>query len=388
MARKPYRSKVKIGVGQHGQPINKWIQGRTKAELSAARQAVIEKYVTGKALAEDRQFGDYAAEWYRVRKAPFVSPSSRDSYRTALNHDIFPVFGNHKLRSISSMQLQEFLNSFAGKSATKITILLATLRGVFKCALSDRMIDTDPTLSLQRPKAAPPKEKPVLTPEQRKALEQTCLTHPGGHYLALMYYLGVRPGEARGLMWKDIDWKESLVHIRRDIDYKDHAAPGELKTKASARTIPLPDRLRAILSPLRGLPGTYIAHGDKAATAPLSKSSAERLWTDLMIAANLAEPAEDNRYGQYDPRRLWRALITPHTLRHNYITICWEHGLDPYETMALVGHTSIKTTMDIYTHLSDAQRAKTAAKLNQIFPCNFYATFFQTPKKADARKAP
>ena len=47
--------------------------------------------------------------------------------------------------------------------------------------------------------------------------------------------------------------------------------------------------------------------------------------------------------------------------------MCWEHGLDPYETMKLVGHTSITTTMDIYTHLSDAQMAKTAAKLDDMF---------------------
>ena len=50
MAKKPYRSKVKIGVGPDGRPINKWIQGRTRADLQAARDAVIAKYITGSAL--------------------------------------------------------------------------------------------------------------------------------------------------------------------------------------------------------------------------------------------------------------------------------------------------------------------------------------------------
>ena len=47
-----------------------------------------------------------------------------------------------------------------------------------------------------------------------------------------------------------------------------------------------------------------------------------------------------------------------------------ENGLDPYETMKLVGHTSITTTMNIYTHFSDAQMEKTAGKLDAMFSAN------------------
>ena len=364
----PYRSKVKIGVGPDGKPINKWIQGYTRAELDRAREAVIAKYITGAALSDDRLFGDYASEWYRVRKAPFVSASSRESYRTALNHDLFPLLGDRMMRSISSMQLQDIVNQHAGRSATKITVIMATLRGVFRCALADRLIDVDPAKGMLRPKAAPAAEKTALTPQQRDALEEVARTHPQGHYLALMYYLGCRPGEARGLQWGDIDWKTSRVHIQRDIDYKDGGRTGALKTAASDRSVPLPAPLRAILEPLRGLPDTYIAHGEKSPCKPLSKSSAERLWVSFMQAADMIIAAdENNRYPVTDPRHTYTPLFTPHALRHNYITMCWEHGLDPYETMKLVGHTSITTTLNIYTHLSEAQLARTAGKLDAMF---------------------
>ena len=371
----PYRSKVKVGVGPDGKPINKWIQGRTRAELDRARDAVIAKYITGSALAEDRLFGDYATEWYRVRKAPFVSPSSQQSYRTALNKDLLPVLGDRHLRAITSMELQEILNGFAGRSATKVTIVLAALRGIFASARADRLIDTDPTEALIRPKARPAKAKTTLTPVQRDALIWVCRDHPYGHYLALMYYLGCRPGEARGLQWQDVDWDARRIRIERDIDYKAGATAGDLKTQASRRTVPLPDALFSILRPLRGLPGTYIAHG-KEPGSPLSKTSSERLWVELMDAAGLTVAAEDNDYRESDPRHHLTPLITPHALRHNYITMCWENGLDPYETMKLVGHVSITTTMNIYTHLSEAQMEKTAQKIDSMFskPCNFYAT--------------
>ena len=368
MARRkqPYRSKVKIGVDGDGKPIVKYFQGYTHAELDAAREAVVRRYITGEALSADRLFGDYAAEWFRVRKAPFVSASTRESYRTALNKDLFPRLGDRNLRAVTAMELQEILNGYAGMSTTKITVIIATLRGVFGSAMADRLIASNPTDRLVRPNAAVPKEKRALVPDERRRLEAVCREHPQGHYLALMFYLGCRPGEARGLQWGDIDWRAGRVKIQRDIDYKDGAKAGALKTRASARTVPLPEPLRAILEPLRGFPSAYIAHGEKDPMSPLSKSSAGRIWVELMRAADLAERARGN-YGPYDIRREWRATITPHALRHNYITMCWEHGLDPYETMKLVGHTNISTTMNIYTHLTDDQLSKTAAKLNDMF---------------------
>lgn len=364
---KPYRSKVKIGVDPSGKPINKWIQGRTRDELARAREAVIAHYITGTALSSDRLFGDYAGEWYRVRKAPFVSPSTRESYRTALNLDLFPILGDRMLRSISSMELQDILNRYKGRSTTKITIILATLRGVFRSALSDRLIAADPTESLVRPSASAPAVKDALTPDQRAALETVCKTHPQGHYLALLYYLGVRPGEARALLWSDIDWQRGLVNIERDVDYHAGGATGTLKTDKSRRLVPMPAPLRAILGPLRGLPDTYIAHGERGADRPLSKSSSERLWVSYMAAAGMVSAAGENKYPPSDPRHIYTPLFTPHALRHNYVTMCWEAGFDPVETMRLVGHASIKTTLDVYTHLSDARRAVTASKLDAMF---------------------
>ena len=364
----PYRSKVKIGVDAQGKDIVKYIQGYTRAELDQARKAVITRYITGEAPEADRLFGDYASEWFRVRKEPFISAATRESYRTALNKHLFPVLGNRMLRAITPLELQELLNTFAGKSKSLITSILATLRGVYGAAMADRIVLRDPTERLVRPHATPTAVKPALTADQRAAIAAACASESMGHYLALLYYLGCRPGEARGLMWQDVDWDRDLIHIARDIDYKASGQPGALKNAASDRHVSMPAPLRVILQPLRGLPDTYIAHAPGGPDKPLSKSSADRLWVRLMAAAGMAAAApDDGKFEQYDPRHKLRPMITPHALRHNYITMCWEHGLDPYETMKLVGHASITTTMNIYTHLSEAQMAKTAAKLDDMF---------------------
>lgn len=361
-----YRTKIKIGVDANGKDVVKWISGKTKKELEDARREVIAHYIEGQANVSDRLFGEYAVEWFKTIKAPELSPSSLESYKTALNRDILPEFGERTLRAISATEVQQLVNRFAGMSATKIAVICATLQGIFESACADQVLQNNPMTHIRKPKATPPAEKHPLTNDERRKIEAVCAERTDALYLALMYYMGLRPGEARGLQWGDIDWAAGSVHIQRDIDYKDHGRVGSVKTRKSNRVIPLPDSLRAILGNVRGLPDRFIVCGCKGGI--LAKTSAERLWVELMKACDMVKPVEtDTSYRPTDIRSKWEPIITPHAIRHNYATMCWENGIDPYTTMRLMGHSSIKTTMDIYTHLNDAQFQKMAEKIEGVF---------------------
>lgn len=383
----PYRSKVKIGVDADGKPINKYIQGFTRAELQEARERVIAVYITGEALADDRLFGDYAAEWFRVRKAPFVSASTRNSYRTVLNKHLFPAFGERNLRAIRPAELQAFVNKFEGKSKSMITSIIGTLQAVFAAAKQDRIVAMNPAENLQRPKASPTAERRALTEAERQRMLALFASHEHGMYLAVMYYTGMRPGEVRGLQWGDIDWDANLIHVQRDVDYADAGRPqvGALKTAASDRYIPLAAPLRALLWPRRQLPTAFLFPGQ--GDAPLSQVTAKRIWLHLMVDCGLADPIpEDEKtcYGPGDIRGQYRPRITPHTLRHNFITMCWEAGIDILLTMKMVGHTDYETTRNIYTHLSRRHLANAQAQLDSMFTGQKPATFMQ-PTEADNR---
>lgn len=47
---------------------------------------------------------------------------------------------------------------------------------------------------------------------------------------------------------------------------------------------------------------------------------------------------------------------TAHTFRHNYATMLYYNGIKPKEAQRLLGHSSIKITLELYTHLSDLER--------------------------------
>lgn len=383
----PYRSKVKIGVDAAGKPINKWIQGRTRTELDKARQAVIAYYITGEAPEADRLFGDYATEWFRVRKEPFVSAATRNNYRTTLNRHLFPAFAERNLRAIRPAELQAFVNTYAGQSKSQITNIIGTLQAIFAAAHQDGLVRANPAEDLRRPKAKPAEERRALTQDERRRIEALFTTHEHGLYLATMYYTGMRPGEVRGLQWGDIDWTANLIHVQRDIDYAAGAQVGELKTAASERFVPLAAPLRDLLMPARQLPTAFLFPGKDG--APLASVTARRMWLSLMAAAGLADPIpadEPTCYGHGDIRGQYRARITPHALRHNFITMCWESGMDIMLTMKLVGHTDYETTRNIYTHLSRRHLDAAQRQLDAMFAAPADATFLQLKNPGNARQ--
>lgn len=369
-----YRSKVKVGTKPDGSPLTKWVSGRTKAEFEDAKRAIKEYYIAGTGLRPDRMFGEYTIEWYRVHKEPRLSSSSKNGYRSMLNKYVLPAFGDRNLRAITATELQDWINGFAGMSDSSITLVMTILSGVFSAAKSDRIIDQSPAADLTKPEAGKKTARRALTGEETGALLRLIdglLGDPeriqDALYLATMYYLGVRPGEARGLQWGDFDWDADRVHIQRDIDYtkRGDGNVGELKTDAADRTIPVPAALRNILYPRRELPGTFLLRGSRSGK-PLSSASAARIWIRCMVDLGLArrrEQADDKR----DIRDKWDPIITPHYLRHNYITMCWEAGLDPLVTMRIVGHKDYRTTANVYTHLNEQHIQSARDEIESVF---------------------
>lgn len=347
-----YRSKIKIGVDENGKDIYKYVSGKTKKELEANRQKAIAYYIDGTGLADDVLFAPYAIAWYKTYKEPNIKPSTRDAYRSVLNRYVLPRFGDRKLRAIRPSELQEFFGSFKGASNTQAVTAQTVLNGVFLTACGDRILDHNPMALVKRfpapkkPAAAANKHR-ALTLDERRRIEALCDSNPDALYIALLYYLGLRQGEAAGLRWGDIDWRKGVVHIQRAIDAHDRNAVSSLKTKASDRIVPVPSPLMSILSKLRGMPDLFILH--TADGSPFSDDRRGRIWEKMIVET----------CGISD--------VTAHALRHNYITMCWEAGIDVYATARFVGHSSISTTLNIYTHLSQDREEQNIRAVQEIF---------------------
>lgn len=343
-----YRARVKIGVDENGKDLYKYISGKTKKELEANRQKVIAYYIDGTGLADDVLFAPYAIAWYKNFKEQQLSASSRKTYRSMFNKHILPVFGDRNLRAIRVSELQNFLNRFAGMSYIMPVVAYAILHGVFKTACADNILNRNPMMHVSKNVAVEPtKTKRALTRDERQRIEDACANHPDGLYVALLYYLGLRHGEALGLRWGDVDFDKKVVHIQRDIDRNDNDAVGALKNVFSDRLVPIPPQLLTILDRQRGLPDMYLLH--RAGNKPLNRYQENKLWKAIIV----------DLCGIDD--------ITTHSLRHNYITLCWEAGIDAYATARFAGHNTAETTLKVYTHLSKERELENMEIIQKAF---------------------
>lgn len=348
-----YRAKVTVGKDMNGGSVIKYVSGRTKKELEAAKEAIRQEYITGRNTPENAMFGAYAIQWYNTYKKPNIGASAQSSYRTALNVHILPILGNKRLTAISAMDLQELINSKADTCATIIKNVHHVLKSIFKRAYMEGIIPRDITVGLEKPSKAK-KSRRALT-EAEEAAAKVLMQEENGLMVALLYYTGMRLGEALGLQWECVDFKKKVIHVRQQVNL----GLGKItppKTKESIRDIPLPDELAEML--VRGFPQAFVfpsPSGSYYRNTPVN-----RLWIDLMRRMIEIDPTIETRGNG-------ASVLTPHYFRHNYASILYNAGVDVLSAQKFLGHANAKVTLEIYSHLSREKEDANAETVRSVF---------------------
>lgn len=345
---KRYRAKVTVpGIDK---PV--YISAKTRRELEQKKKDVLDEYVHG-VKVQDKPFVDMIIEWFTVVKKPKIKRNSTlNSWRSTINCHVLPCFSDRKLTSaVTRQDLQACLDKLAGFSEPIIVMAHSALKQTCQYAIAEGIILRDPSILLSKPSTSAAKSRDYLTQDQERTLLKEAEASEYGLLIYLLYYTGCRRGEALGLMWKDVNWEKKTIRICRALDAtlpKD--SPDRLahqKNKAADRVVPVPDALLTVLRATRGLPDHYVLSN---ASAPVSATSAVRRWNAMMLDCGYVRKRADNTPKDGIRTRM-DVDITPHWLRHHYITSCVMAGLRPEVTMNIVGHSEYQTTLGIYTHL-------------------------------------
>jgi len=156
----------------------------------------------------------------------------------------------------------------------------------------------------------------------------------------MLYYCGLRRGEARGLQWADIDWENKLVHITKQANsIGDSQRNYEItppKTQKSVRTLPLTDVLYNDLIKLYNYKKKLYGFNDKC----FIFGDIEPLTFEMMARKNgkIAERAEIRR-------------IPLHSFRHSCASLLINSGQPITTVSKYLGHSSTKETLDTYAHM-------------------------------------
>lgn len=366
-----------------GEPVVRWVaqvyleDGRTRRAIADTEpkakkrlRELLNAAETGTALVDgNATLGTWLTAWQdKALASSDASPRTIDAYNWACSV-LRDELGTVRLRQLDEDRIEEALEhrATAGMSRASLVKVRSVLGMVLDFAIRRKKLSRNPARTAELPKdARRPADGRSLTPKQASALlhASTNFIHPTRNHpdsrphplhalWVVMLYLGLRPGEATGLLWTDIDLDAGLVHVRRSLKLErgELAVTERLKTDKVGQA---PSRAHRTLEALPRVIDALRAHRARQNRARLE---AGELWEqpipDLMFTTQLGGPLH--------PRNVHRALkaITeraglgawhPHELRHSCASLLSAAGV-PVERIAdQLGHDGTRMGLLVYRH--------------------------------------
>ena len=202
----------------------------------------------------------------------------------------------------------------------------------------------------------------VLSPEESKTFLETAKGDRFELLFLLMLTTGMRPGEALGLRWKDI--KEGKIHIQKSLTRKTGGgwALTDPKTKKSRRIIPLHDIVTKALKSHK-----------KEQTERRLLLGEEYTNHDFVFASENGSPMNERNIVLRHFKPILKKAGLPedirlYDLRHTCATLLLSTGENPKVVSERLGHASVVTTLDTYSHvLPDMQKSATEKIESMLF---------------------
>ena len=233
---------------------------------------------------------------------------------------------------------------------------------VLSTAVKWQIIFSNPCERVQPPKVSH-KEAKYLD-EQQAAHLLEALDHAPEQYrvmTTLLLYTGLRRGELCGLEWKDIDFQQGLMTVRRSSLY----LPGkgiftdETKNKTSERVLKLTSDVLRLLRQHQTTQNKHrLQYGDQW-------QESGRIFTTWNGAP--LHPDTFSKWFAGFAKRHGLPPITAHSLRHTNATLLIAKGVNIKTVSAHLGHSNVSTTGNIYAHAIQSAEAAAADALQSMF---------------------
>ena len=354
---------------------------KAEAEYAASQTYLDIKDNIGVTANTNILFRDYADSWFEEYKSTVKATSlrSRKAYLEVLKNN----FQNLRMKDLNLKVYQRILNELAQKYKKNSLITMnQVMQMIVKQATFENFYRSNPISNVKIPHYNDTEEKVEFWDiSTLNKFNEYCLSQinknrkKSTQYISLekerdlaMYYLmaygGLRIGEVCALSLNDYFPITKEININKTLGSSNEIQINSSwgifppKTKAAYRSVPLPEIAYKQLEKWLTLRKEYrILFSNvfqesqylfcKKTGEPLTPRDLRQKFTVIVKKAGLPQ-------------------ISPHGLRHTYTALQIQAGIDPKSLQMLLGHADIKTTLNVYAHLTDQKKQETIAKFDQM----------------------
>jgi integrase len=353
----------------------KWEGGFRTKEIAQQRLDALLGSMRSNTYIEPKQirFEAFCNDWMGKAKA-ILKPKTWASYQSALKNWITPKFGDWEVADINRASVKAFKDELLGNrelSRKFVKNVLVLLHRLFEEAIDREYISANPARKL--PQGVPdegPDTSDIAMPTTEEVVNTFAKLPPTYQVLlAAAAVTGFRRGELLGLFWEDIDWQTNSIRVRRTLQRipKKLLSKGQFrkveqigntglalvtpKSKRARRVVEMPPKIAVLLTSLRerekesGSPFVF----QNEIGAPLDPDAVYQVLHDAQ------DEAKASRFGL-------------HGLRHLYSSLLVANKADVKFAQERLGHASVLTTLNIYSHAITKQGREYAEAVEAAFP--------------------
>ena len=329
---------------------------------------------------------EYCEKWLYMKSAT-ISASTLRGYTNAVKNYIVKPLGGMYLSEVTADDVRLALVPVASKSQGMYNTVNMLLKCIFSSAERNQLLDYNPSAGISGKGGKPAQKKDALTDEQAKVLLETVKGLPPYIFIMIGLYSGLRREEILALQWDCVYLDAPTPYISVQRAWRAKTGNPEistvLKSKAARRDIPIPKCLVECLREVKEDSKSKFVIADRNGE-PLNDSQFRRIWNYVDVRT-----AKERTYYKYvngqpikykvnpelgshqknNPKIVYSIDfdVTPHQLRHTYITNLLYAGVDPKTVQYLAGHENSKTTLDIYAKIKYNQPGQLAGIVNAAF---------------------
>jgi integrase len=310
---------------------------------------------------ESWKIGPYLEYWLENIVKRNRRPATYALYETIIRLYLVPGLGAKSLARLSVPTVQVFLNQRleSGDSVRKVQVMRSVLSAALSRAVREELITRNVARHVELPEWRRNTFRP-WTAEEAKRFIAASKTDPLHSAFVLLIVYGLRRGEVLGLRWDDIDFGAGTIHVRQQIQrVRGELQLGPVKTHAGQRVLPLLELPR------------------QALTAQLSRQLAHQAdmgsaWqgNGLIFTTRTGRPVEPRNFIR-SFRRICDEhgirVITVHHVRHTVASLLKDLRVPARDAQAILGHTRISTTLEIYTDTADEAKRDALTRLHDLF---------------------